>query len=90
MRNDNGTEKGDTMKMDAATRTAWYNGKDVRAADFTCDTCDSPAVALSHSGRGSDVMVECGACYMARTEAERKNRPTRSELISRVNEAIVA
>lgn len=83
------------MKMDAATRAAWLDRRshqrvtrEVQSGLYECDTCVRPAAAISHSGDGSPVIVECPKCFLLRIEKERAVRPSRAELVARVNAAV--
>jgi hypothetical protein len=82
-------------RMSATDRAAWMNGRthaaisnEVVTGVYTCDTCEDSARAISHSGNGTPVVVECPKCFLARTERERACRPSRAELIARVNAAV--
>jgi len=55
---------------------------------YECDTCGSPSASVGHAGEGTPVVVACGGCYLAALNAERATRPSRAELVARVNAAI--
>lgn len=84
-------------RMDAAERAQWFRGvKAQQTIDrihngaFHCDDCESRAVAISHQGTGSAVRVECSVHFLARLAADRAVRPSRAELVARVNASVRA
>lgn len=84
-------------RLSDAQRHEWMNGTRKQAAavqalvtagQVQCDTCEAPAVAIGHQGEGTPVRVECGACFLARLNADRATRPTRDQLVARANAAV--
>jgi hypothetical protein len=83
--------------MTVVDRGRWMNGtaraheaitRAVRRGEHVCDSCDATAVAISHSGTGSPVVLACGPCYREWIAESRRNRPSREALVAQVNAAI--
>lgn len=84
-------------RMTKVDRARWMNGTEadhrevsetVRRGDHQCDDCDAVALTIGHSGVGTSVRVHCRTHFLAHLDAERATRPSRSELIARVNAAV--
>lgn len=78
-------------------RKAWMYGTSrdhqrvshaVNGGEHQCDTCDETAVAIGHKGEGTPVVVSCRSCFLASIARDRATRPTREELMARVEAAI--
>jgi hypothetical protein len=79
--------------MSASDRGRWMNGTErahealtraVRRGEHRCDSCDATAVAISHTGTGSPVVLACGPCYREWIAESRRNRPSREALVAHV------
>ena len=78
-------------------RNDWMNGtakqaeqisRAVMNGEYVCDECDAPATAIGHGGNGTPVNVRCAGCFLKAMEDMRRNRPSREELMARVNAAV--
>lgn len=84
-------------RMTESQRKQWMHGTKrqsaailalVTARQIGCDSCAEPAISMTHNGEGSAVRCECGPCFLASLKAARAVRPSREQLVARVNAAI--
>jgi hypothetical protein len=84
-------------RMSGSDRLAWAEGsrkdherlsKAAVGGQFRCDNCNDAAITIGHAGQGTPIVLRCRSCYLRTLEEMRRNRPTRDELIARVNAAI--
>lgn len=60
-----------------------------RRGECACDDCGAPSIAIGHSGDGTPTTVQCTDCFLAAHRAERATRPSRAEMIRRVDDEIL-
>jgi len=85
------------MTMTRDERHAWLDGsrrdnqrisEAVSRGAYGCDSCGAPSIAIGHKGTGTPVVVACHPCFTAALASDRAARPSRDEMVRRVNAAL--
>lgn len=81
-------QKRATQRDRAAFRADWSHGQRVLERGVRCDHCDKPAIAAATNGQFARWL--CADGFREHMAEQRLTRPSREDLIARVNAAIGA